>query len=110
MSRADEFLTFQGFLHALMLLGDGRGAGFSARQGGAFQVSGDEVLAASQIVHVRASDAERAARLARRGEPPKSSVAGQLITLEVSEGKAHIDEQVAAFVKAVVRPYRGLAT
>ncbi|QXV62267.1 AAA family ATPase [Amycolatopsis sp. TNS106] len=187
----DYVYAFQEFLHALMLLGDGRGAGFSAQQGGAFQVEreddlrpalhtlghrvwenrrsnpitivefaradttgalqvfGDEVLAASQIVHVRASDAERATRLARRGEPPKISVAGQLITLEVSdehrlpsnaadtlysrddfallkaqknvagrlflvenesEGKAHIDEQVAAFVETVVRPYRALAT
>ena len=187
----DYVYAFEEFLHALMLLGDGRGAGFSAQQGGAFQVEreddlrpalhtlghrvwenrrsnpitivefaradtigalqvfGDEVLAASQIVHVRACDTKRAARLARRGEPPKISVAGQSISLEVSddhrlpsnaadtlysrddfallkaqkniagrlflvendsEEKAHIDEQVTAFVEAVVRPYRALAT
>ncbi|AIG74574.1 Conserved putative membrane protein [Amycolatopsis japonica] len=186
----DYVYAFEEFLHALMLLGDGRGAGFSAQQGGAFQVEreddlrpalhtlghrvwenrrsnpitivefaradtigalqvfGDEVLAASQIIHVRASDTERSARLARRGEPPKISVAGQSISLEVSdehrlpsnaadtlysrddfallkaqknianrlflvendaEEKAHVDEQVTAFVEAVVRPYRVLA-
>ncbi|OLZ58723.1 hypothetical protein BS330_09885 [Amycolatopsis keratiniphila subsp. nogabecina] len=186
----DYVYAFEEFLHALMLLGDGRGAGFSAQEGGAFQVEheddlrpalhtlghrvwenrrsnpitivefaradtigalqvfGDEVLAASQIIHVRASDTERAARLARRGEPPKISVAGQSISLEVSddhrlpsnaadtlysrddfallkaqkniagrlflvdndsEEKTHVDEQVTAFVEAVVRPYRGLA-
>lgn len=187
----DYVYAFEEFLHALMLFGDGRGAGFSAQQGGAFQVEreedlspalqrlgrrvwenrrsnpitivefaradtvgalqvfGEEVLAASQIVHVRASDAVRAARLARRGEPPKISVAGQSISLEVSdehrlpsnaadtlysredfallknqkslvgrlhlvendsEGTAHVDEQVAAFVETVVRPYRALAS
>ncbi|MFE5564793.1 hypothetical protein ACFQ68_07360 [Amycolatopsis japonica] len=186
----DYVYAFEEFLHALMLLGDGRGAGFSAQQGGAFQVEreddlrpalhtlghrvwenrrsnpitivefaradtigalqvfGDEVLAASQIIHVRASDTKRSARLARRGEPPKISVAGQSISLEVSdehrlpsnaadtlysrddfallkaqknianrlflvendaEEKAHVDEQVTAFVEAVVRPYRVLA-
>lgn len=186
----DYVYAFEEFLHALMLLGDGRGAGFSAQQGGAFQVEreddlrpalhtlghrvwenrrsnpitivefaradtigalqvfGDEVLAASQIIHVRASDTKRSARLARRGDPPKISVAGQSISLEVSdehrlpsnaadtlysrddfallkaqknianrlflvendaEEKAHVDEQVTAFVEAVVRPYRVLA-
>ncbi|MEU9687501.1 hypothetical protein [Amycolatopsis japonica] len=186
----DYVYAFEEFLHALMLFGDGRGAGFSAQQGGAFQVEreddlrpalhtlghrvwenrrsnpitivefaradtigalqvfGDEVLAASQIIHVRASDTKRSARLARRGEPPKISVAGQSISLEVSdehrlpsnaadtlysrddfallkaqknianrlflvendaEEKAHVDEQVTAFVEAVVRPYRVLA-
>ncbi|MFJ4099816.1 DEAD/DEAH box helicase family protein [Amycolatopsis japonica] len=186
----DYVYAFEEFLHALMLFGDGRGAGFSAQQGGAFQVEreddlrpalhtlghrvwenrrsnpitivefaradtigalqvfGDEVLAASQIIHVRASDTRRSARLARRGEPPKISVAGQSISLEVSdehrlpsnaadtlysrddfallkaqknianrlflvendaEEKAHVDEQVTAFVEAVVRPYRVLA-
>ncbi|MER7864040.1 hypothetical protein ABTX61_33380 [Amycolatopsis japonica] len=186
----DYVYAFEEFLHALMLLGDGRGAGFSAQQGGAFQVEreddlrpalhtlghrvwenrrsnpitivefaradtigalqvfGDKVLAASQIIHVRASDTKRSARLARRGEPPKISVTGQSISLEVSdehrlpsnaadtlysrddfallkaqknianrlflvendaEEKAHVDEQVTAFVEAVVRPYRALA-
>ncbi|MGW4827262.1 hypothetical protein [Amycolatopsis sp. SB7-3] len=186
----DYVYAFEEFLHALMLLGDGRGAGFSAQQGGAFQVEreddlrpalhtlghrvwenrrsnpitivefaradtigalqvfGDKVLAASQIIHVRASDTKRSARLARRGEPPKISVTGQSISLEVSdehrlpsnaadtlysrddfallkaqknianrlflvendaEEKAHVDEQVTAFVEAVVRPYRVLA-
>ncbi|KFZ80349.1 hypothetical protein ED92_23620 [Amycolatopsis sp. MJM2582] len=186
----DYVYAFEEFLHALMLLGDGRGTGFSAQQGGAFQVEreddlrpalhtlghrvwenrrsnpitivefaradtigalqvfGDKVLAASQIIHVRASDTKRSARLARRGEPPKISVTGQSISLEVSdehrlpsnaadtlysrddfallkaqknianrlflvendaEEKAHVDEQVTAFVEAVVRPYRVLA-
>ncbi|MER6664980.1 hypothetical protein ABT256_10545 [Amycolatopsis japonica] len=123
----DYVYAFEEFLHALMLLGDGRGAGFSAQQGGAFQVEreddlrpalhtlghrvwenrrsnpitivefaradtigalqvfGDKVLAASQIIHVRASDTKRSARLARRGEPPKISVTGQSISLEVSD-------------------------
>ena len=124
---SDYVYAFEDFLHALMLLGDGRGTGFSAQLGGAFQVEreenlrpalhalghrvwqnrrsspitlvefaradtigalqvfGDEVLAASQVIHVRASDAVRAARLARRGEPPRISVAGQSINLVVSD-------------------------
>ena len=187
---SDYVYAFEDFLHSLMLLGDGRGTGFSAQLGGAFQVEreenlrpalhtlghrvwenrrsspitlvefaradtigalqvfGDEVLAASQIIHVRAPDAVRAARLATRGEPPRISVAGQSINLVVSDehrlpsnaadtlyrkddftllkaqksvsgrvhlidndtdGRAHIDQQLTAFVEAVVRPYRGLA-
>lgn len=124
---SDYVYAFEDFLHALMLLGDGRGAGYSAQLGGAFQVEreedlrpalhtlghrvwenrrsspitlvefaradtmgalkefGEEVLASSQIIHVRASDAVRATRLARRGEPPRISVTGQSINLAVSD-------------------------
>lgn len=124
---SDYVYAFEDFLHSLMLLDDGRGAGYSAQLGGAFQVEreenlrpalhalghrvwqnrrsspitlvefaradtigalqvfGDEVLAASQIIHVSAGDGVRAARLARRGEPPRLSVAGQSIHLQVSD-------------------------
>ncbi|MCR6488471.1 AAA family ATPase [Amycolatopsis sp. OK19-0408] len=124
---SDYVYAFEDFLHSLMLLDDGRGTGYSAQFGGAFQVEreenlrpalhalghrvwqnrrsspitlvefaradtigalqvfGDEVLAASQIIHVRATDGIRADRLARRGEPPRLSVAGQSINLLVSD-------------------------
>jgi hypothetical protein len=187
---SDYVYAFEDFLHSLMRLGDGRGTGFTAELGGAFQVDreesllpalhslghrvwqnrsgtpitlvefarsdtinalqafGDEVLAAARIIHVRATDAVRAERLAKRGEPPRISVVGQSINLVVSDdhrlpsnaaealyrtddfallkaqknlsGRIHlidndagdattIDEQLTAFIEAVVRPYRELA-
>jgi hypothetical protein len=125
--QSDYVYAFEDFLHSLMRLGDGRGTGFTAEIGGAFQVEreenlrpalhalgqrvwanrlgtpltlvefarsnvvaalrvfGDEVLSASQVIHVQASDAVRAARLEARGQPPRISVAGQSISLVVSD-------------------------
>ena len=51
----------------------------------ALRVFGDEVLQAAQVIHVRAPDAVRAARLATRGQPPQIHVADQSIRLLVSD-------------------------
>ncbi|GAB2982821.1 AAA family ATPase [Saccharothrix stipae] len=51
----------------------------------AFQVFGDEVLAAAQVIHVTASAETRAARLARRAQPPKLAVVGHDIVISPSD-------------------------
>jgi dephospho-CoA kinase len=51
----------------------------------ALQVFGDEVLSASQVIHVQAADVVRAARLTTRGQPPRIQVINQLIQLVVSD-------------------------
>jgi dephospho-CoA kinase len=51
----------------------------------ALQVFGDEVLSASQVIHVQAADAVRAARLSARGQPPRIQVINQSIQLIVSD-------------------------
>jgi dephospho-CoA kinase len=51
----------------------------------ALRVFGDEVLAASQIIYVQATDAVRMARLTARGQPPQTHVMNQSILLEVSD-------------------------
>jgi hypothetical protein len=51
----------------------------------ALQVFGDEVLSASQVIHVQAADAVRAARLSARGQPPRIQVINQSIQLVVSD-------------------------
>jgi dephospho-CoA kinase len=51
----------------------------------ALQVFGDEVLSTSQVIHVQASDAVRAARLTARGQPPRIHVINQSIHLVVSD-------------------------
>jgi dephospho-CoA kinase len=125
--QSDYVYAFVEFLHALMQLDDGRGAGFSAEAGGAFrvereenlqpalhelgrrvwqnhcgtpltlvefarsdvvaalQVFGDDVLSASQVIHVVAPETVRAARLTARGQPPRIHITGQSIHLEVSD-------------------------
>jgi hypothetical protein len=54
----------------------------------ALRVFGDEVLAASQIIHVQASDAVRAARLTARGQPLRIHVINQSVHLVVRPYKA----------------------
>ena len=51
----------------------------------ALQVFGDEVLSASQVIHVQAADVVRAARLTARGQPPQIHVINQSIQLVVSD-------------------------
>ncbi|ONI84010.1 hypothetical protein ALI22I_34600 [Saccharothrix sp. ALI-22-I] len=51
----------------------------------AFQVFGDEVLAAAQVIHVSASAATRSARLERRAQPPKLAIVGQDIVISPSD-------------------------
>jgi dephospho-CoA kinase len=51
----------------------------------ALQVFGDEVLSASQIIHVQAPDAVRVARLSARRQPPRIHVINQSIQLVVSD-------------------------
>ena len=51
----------------------------------ALRMFGDEVLSASQVIHVQASDAARAARLTVRGQPPRIHVINQSIHLVVSD-------------------------
>lgn len=51
----------------------------------ALRVFGDEVLAASQIIHMQAPDAVRTTRLIARGQPPRIHVINQSIHLVVSD-------------------------
>lgn len=51
----------------------------------ALRVFGDEVVSASQVIHVQASDAVRAARLTARGQPPRIHVINKSIRLVVSD-------------------------
>lgn len=51
----------------------------------ALRVFGDEVLGASQIIYVQATDAVRMARLTARGQPPQTHVINQSIELGVSD-------------------------
>ncbi|WP_053719628.1 AAA family ATPase [Saccharothrix sp. NRRL B-16348] len=51
----------------------------------AFQVFGDEVLAAAQVIHVTASAETRAARLAQRAQPPKLAIVGHTIVISPSD-------------------------
>jgi hypothetical protein len=51
----------------------------------AFQVFGDEVLAAAQVIHVAASAETRTARLARRAQPPKLAIVGHDIVISPSD-------------------------
>ena len=49
----------------------------------ALRVFGDEVLAASQIIHMQAPDAVRTTRLIARGQPPRIHVINQSVHLVV---------------------------